>query len=98
MQDVSAMQNVGTYRQVRPTCQPTGRCIHKERMRRNHNRPNPRVGAFSAMLDVGTYRQVRPTCQPTGEYVHKERMQQMYQNNNRRLITTCTYLENLHIE
>ena len=84
------MQNVGTYRQVRPTCQPTGRCIHKERMRRNHNRPNPRVGAFSAMLDVGTYRQVRPTCQPTGGYVHKERM---HRNHNRRLITTCTYLE-----
>ena len=51
-----AMRDVGTYRQVRPTCQPTGGCIQKERMRRNHNRPSPRAGAFSAMHDVGTYR------------------------------------------
>ena len=50
----------------------------------------PAMGAFSAMRDVGTYRQVRPLCQPTDGYVHKERMQQ---NNNRRLITTCAYLE-----
>ena len=24
--------DVGTYRQVRPTCQPAGGCIYKERM------------------------------------------------------------------
>ena len=32
MQDVFAMQDVGTYRQVRPLVQPAGGCIHKERM------------------------------------------------------------------
>ena len=48
------------------------------------------MGVFSAMQDVGTYRQVRPFVQPTDGYVHKERMQQ---NNNRRLITICAYLE-----
>ena len=30
---ISAMQDVGTYRQVRPLCQPTGRCIHNERLK-----------------------------------------------------------------
>ena len=33
-----AMRDVGTYRQVRPLCQPTDGYVHKERMHRNHNR------------------------------------------------------------
>ena len=97
----SAMQDVGTYRQVRPMCQPADGYVHNEQMYPNNHRPSPHVGAFSApgmisaMHDVGTYRQVRPLVQPAGGYVHKEQMQQ---NNNRRLITTCTYLKYLHVE
>ena len=29
----SAMRDVGTYRQVRPMCQPTGGYVHKERIK-----------------------------------------------------------------
>ena len=46
------MRDVGTYRQVRPLFQPTGGCIHKERMRRDNDCPSPRVSAFSAMQEV----------------------------------------------
>ena len=71
---VSAMHDVGTYRQVRPTCQPTGGYAHRERMCRNNRRPIPAMGAFSAMHDVGTYRQVRPLCQLADGCIHKERI------------------------
>ena len=64
-------------------------------MQQNNRRPSPHVGVFSAMQDVGTYRQVRPLVQPTGGYVHKERI---YRNNNRRLITTSTFLKHLRVE
>ena len=70
----------GRTGRVRPTCQSAGGCIHKERMCRNHNRPSPRVGAFSAMQNVGTYRQVRPLCKSAGGCIHKERMRR---NHNR---------------
>ena len=38
----SAMQDVGTYRQVRPFVQPAGGYVHKERMQQNNNRPHAR--------------------------------------------------------
>ena len=48
----SVMQDVGTYRQVRPSIQPADGCIHNARMYPNNHRPSPHVGAFSAMRDV----------------------------------------------
>ena len=70
----SAMHDVGTYRQVRPLVQPTGRCIHKEQMYQKNRRLIPAMGVFSAMRDVGTYRQVRPLVQPAGGCTHNERI------------------------
>ena len=49
---ISAMHDVGTYRQVRPLVQPAGGYVHNEQMYPNNHRPSPRVDAFSAMHDV----------------------------------------------
>ena len=38
--------NVGTYRQVRPTCQPAGGCIYKERMPLNLRAPTFCIPSF----------------------------------------------------
>ena len=38
--------DVGTYRQVRPTCQPAGGCIYKERMPLNLRAPPLCIPSF----------------------------------------------------
>ena len=40
------MQNVGTYRQGRPTCQPAGGCYYKERMPLNLRAPTLCIPSF----------------------------------------------------